>query len=139
MEYQDFKYIMSDMTKIYLGAKQTYEEACGNDYMPFKLSVIINQYFYKDVSPDTTIEEHIRMLTRDSMTYMTLKNLKARVKMSIYVEKTDNKGRTTGKWLTDQAITIDQYVNEETYHLYPEHAIVQELVIPKLQLMAFSV
>ena len=33
MEYQDFKYIMSDMTKIYLGAKQTYAEACENDYM----------------------------------------------------------------------------------------------------------
>ncbi len=139
MEYQDFKYIMSDMTKIYLGAKQTYAEACENDYMPFKLSVIINQYFYRDISPDTTIEDHIRMLERDTMTYMTLKNLKAKVKMNIYVEKTDSKGNTTGKWLTDQTITIDQYVSEETYHLYPEHAIVQELVIPKLQLMAFSV
>lgn len=138
MEYQDFKYVMNDMTKVYLGAKQSYAEACANDYIPFKLTAIFSQYFYKEISPDMTIEEHMLALTKDSLSYMTLKSLRAKVKMSIYTETTDRKGKTTGKWLTDQMLTIDQYVSEETYHLYPEHAIVTELVIPKLQLMAFS-
>lgn len=139
MEYQDFKYIMSDMTKVYFGAKQTYAEVCENDYVPFKMTVIISQYFYKDATPDMTIEEHIRSMTKDSLSYMTLRHLKAKVKMSIYTETTDRKGKTTGKWLTDQMLTIEQYMEEESYHLYPEHAIVNELVISKLQLMAFSV
>ncbi len=139
MEYQDFKYIMNDMTKVYFGAKQTYAEVCANDYVPFKMTVIISQYFYKDATPDMTIEEHIRSLTKDSLSFMTLKHLKAKVKMSIYTETTNRKGETTGKWLTDQMIPIEQYVEEESYHLYPEHAIISELVISKLQLMAFSV
>ena len=58
--------------------------------------------------------------------------------MSIYTETTDKKGRTVGKWLTDQILSMDQYVSEESYHLYPEHAIVTEVIISKLQLMAFS-
>ena len=138
MEYQDFKYVMNDMTKVYLGAKQTYAQACENDYIPFKLTAIISQYFYKEISPETTIEEHMLALTADSISFMALKALRARVRMSIYTEQTDRNGKTVGKWLTDQLLTLEQYVSEETYHLYPEHAIVNELVIPKLQLMAFS-
>ena len=137
MEYQDFKYVMVDMSKIYLGTKQTYEEACEHDYMPFKLKAIIAHYF-KEMSPEMTIEEHIRSLTKESLDYMILKTLRTKVKMCIYTESTDKKGRIAGKWMTDQLLTIDQYVAEESYHLYPEHAMVTELMISKLQLMAFS-
>ncbi len=137
MEYRDFNYVMSDMSKVYLGAKQTYEEACNHDYMPFKLRAVIEHYF-KNASSDMTIEEHMRSLSEDSLDYMTLKALHAKIKISIYTQITDKKGNTAGKWLVDQILTVDQYVSEESYHLYPEHALVTELIISKLHLMAFS-
>lgn len=136
MEYRDFQYIMSDISKIYIGAKMTYAQACAHDFMPFKLSAIINQYIYKEAAPEQTIEEHLRSLTTDSFAYMTYRTLKVRVKMNILTEEKDRFGKE--KWLIDRVLTLEQYVNEESYHQYPEHALVTELIVPKLQLMAFS-
>lgn len=138
MEYRDFQYIMSDISKIYIGAKMTYAQACEHDFMPFKLSAIINQYIYRDAVPEQTIEEHLRSLTPESFAFMTYRTLKVKVKMNILTLANDRSGTEKEKWLIDQVLPLEQYVNEESYHQYPEHALVTELIVPKLQLMAFS-
>lgn len=139
MEYQDFKYVMADISKVYIGTRLSYKEFCEHDFTPVKLSMIAQQYFYKDVTEDTTIEEHLFHMDKKSLSYMTMKALKVKLKMSIYVEETDKKGKTKGKWLVDQLLTLDQYLDEESYRLYPEHAIVNEIIINKLQIMMFSI
>lgn len=139
MEYQDFKYIMSDVSKIYIGAEMTYAEICAHDFAPFKFIAVIEQYLYKEAAPDMTLKEHLLAMTKDSFSFQTLHHLKVLLKMNIYTQKTDKRGRMTEKWLIDEVVGIDQYVEEETYHTYPEHAIVTELVIKKLPLMMFSV
>lgn len=138
MEYQDYKYIMNDMTKVYFGAELTYSEASAHDYMPFKMNAIIHSYF-KKAYENMTIKEHLLSLNKDDLDYLALKNLKASVKINVYSVVTDKKGRTEEKWLTEQIVPIDEYISEESYHLYPEHAIVTELIISKLKLMSFSV
>lgn len=138
MEYQDFKYIMSDVSKIYIGAEMSYAEICAHDFAPFKLIAIIEQYLYKEASPDMTLKEHLLMMTKDSFSYQTLRHLKVSLKMNIYSQSTDKRGRMREKWLIDEIIDIDTYVGEESYHQYPEHAIVTELIVKKLPLMMFS-
>lgn len=139
MEYQDFKYIMSDVSKIYIGAEMSYAEICAHDFAPFKLIAIIEQYLYKEASPDMTLKEHLLAMTKDSLSYQTLYHLKVSLKMNIYSQTVDRRGRPSEKWLIDQIVDVDTYVGEESYHQYPEHAIVTELVIKKLPLMMFSV
>lgn len=139
MEYQDFKYIMSDVSKIYIGAEMSYAEICAHDFAPFKLIAIIEQYLYKEASPDMTLKEHLLAMAKDSFSYQTLHHLKVSLKMNIYSQTTDRHGRTAQKWLIDQIVDVDSYVGEESYHQYPEHAIVTELIIKKLPLMMFSI
>lgn len=138
MEYQDFKYIMSDVSKIYIGAEMSYAEICAHDFVPFKFAAVIGQYFYKEVSPDMTLKEHLLAMTKDSLSYQTYHHLKILLKMNIYSQTTGKRGEPAEKWLIDEIVSVDQYVDEKTYHQYPEHAIVTELIIKKLPLMMFS-
>lgn len=138
MEYQDFKYIMSDVSKIYVGAEMSYAEICAHDFAPFKFIAVIEQYFYKEASPDMTLREHLLAMTKASLSYQTMRHLKVSLKMNIYSRVTDRRGRTKEKWLIDEVVGVEEYVGEESYHQYPEHAIVTELIVKKLPLMMFS-
>lgn len=138
MEYQDFKYIMNDMTRIFLGTKLTYGEALEHDYMPFKLKAVYHSYF-KMASNDMTIADHLLAITPESLDYMALQNMGAKVKINIWSSVTKKNGEVIEKWLPEQIISIDQYVKEETYHDYPESAVVTELILSKMKVMTFSV
>lgn len=138
MEYQDFKYIMNDISKCYIGTKLTYGEAMQHDYMPFKLKAIYKSYF-KLASDEDTIAEHLLRVTDDSLDYLALQNIGAKVKINVWSSVTDKHGNVTEKWLPEQILPIDQYVKEESYHLYPDSAIVTELILNKIKLMTFSV
>ena len=43
----DFKYVMHDMTNVYIGAKYTYDEIMDSDEVPFKFKVILSHYMLK--------------------------------------------------------------------------------------------
>lgn len=129
---------MSDVSKIYIGAKMSYAEICAHDFAPFKFIAVIEQYLYKEASPDMTLGEHLITMTKDSLSYQTLHHLKVSLKMNIYSRTTDKHGREEEKWLIDEVVGVDEYVGEESYHQYPEHAIVTEVIIKKLPLMMFS-
>ena len=42
----DFRYVMQDMTNVYIGAKYTYDEIMNVDEVPFKLKVILSHYMF---------------------------------------------------------------------------------------------
>ena len=56
MADQDFKYIIQDLTNIYLGARSTYEELMEDENVPHKLKEIIVRVMLTEVAPDTTPE-----------------------------------------------------------------------------------
>lgn len=58
-ENQDFKYVMQDVSRVYIGAKFTYQEMMDTDEIPFKLKAIFSHYILKEVAGDTTPENHI--------------------------------------------------------------------------------
>mgnify|MGYP001056343612 FL=1 len=43
-QYADYKYIMQDVSNIYLGAKYTYEELTEDEEIPFKIKSLVNRY-----------------------------------------------------------------------------------------------
>ena len=55
MENRDFKYVMHDLTNIYIGAKHTYNELLVLEEVPFKLKTLISRFFVREVSGDTKI------------------------------------------------------------------------------------
>ena len=59
MENRDFKYVLQDVSKVYIGAKFTYQEMMEEEAVPFKLKAILSHYILKEVAGDTTPENHI--------------------------------------------------------------------------------
>lgn len=51
MADQDFKYIIQDLTNIYLGARSTYEELMEDENVPHKLKEIIVRVMLTEVAP----------------------------------------------------------------------------------------
>ena len=45
----DFRYVMHDMTNLYIGAKHTYDELMDIDEVPFKLKTILSHYMLKEI------------------------------------------------------------------------------------------
>lgn len=67
MADQDFKYIIQDLTNIYLGARSTYEELMEDENVPHKLKEIIVRVILTEVAPDTTPENHVFIWRRTAL------------------------------------------------------------------------
>ena len=65
----DFRYVMHDMTNIYIGAKHTYDELMNIDEVPFKLKTILSHYMLKEIAGNTTLENHLFFMKKTDESY----------------------------------------------------------------------
>ncbi len=140
MEYQDndFKYYMQDIGSLYLGARYSYEELMAHEMIPFKFKSIIEHYITKDTQLDTTLESQFYYMTDDLFSYRTYLQLKAKVKISLLVEKKPFFGDKKAVYRT-QVLSLDEFVRMNLAQKKKCGVIIQEITISKLALMSFSV
>ncbi|MBQ7918335.1 MAG: hypothetical protein IJ324_00115 [Lachnospiraceae bacterium] len=134
-KYEDYKYVMSDTSFVYLGAKYTYEELIENEDVPFKLRTILERYIMPEISGDTTLEEHFNKMSQD-LAFKTYRQLKVKLKINRPDEKKNLFGKVTRRYITE-TIPVADYVK-----LSPERKVgivIQEVVFGKLTLMTFAV
>lgn len=139
-EYQDndFKYIMQDFGSLYIGARYSYSELLGHEMAPFKLKSIIEHYIMKDTQAETTLESQFYYMTEDEFSYKTYTQLKAKVKVCLYVEE---KSLFRGKKMVyrNKNIPLDKFVQMNLAQKKKYGVKIQEIAISKLAMMAFSV
>ena len=140
MEYQnrDFKYFMQDTGSLYLGAKYTYQEILEDEMVTFKFKSIVEHYIMKDTDPETTLESQAYYMTPEQFSYKTYTQLKARVKVSLLVEKRGLLGRGGVKY-ENKVMKLDEFTGMNLAQKKKSGVVVQELILSKLSLMAFSV
>ncbi len=140
MEYQnrDFKYFMQDTGSLYLGAKYTYQEILEDEMVTFKFKSIVEHYIMKDTDPETTLESQLYYMTPEQFSYKTYIQLKARVKVSLLVEKRGLLGRGGVKY-ENKVMKLDEFAGMNLAQKKKSGVVVQELILSKLSLMAFSV
>ena len=140
MEYQnkDFKYFMQDTGSLYLGAKYTYQEILEDEMVTFKFKSIVEHYIMKDTDPETTLESQLYYMTPEQFSYKTYIQLKARVKVSLLVEKRGLLGRGGVKY-ENKVMKLDEFAGMNLAQKKKIGVVVQELILSKLSLMAFSV
>ena len=140
MEYQnrDFKYFMQDTGSLYLGAKYTYQEILEDETVTFKFKSIVEHYIMKDTDPETTLESQLYYMTPEQFSYKTYTQLKARVKVSLLVEKRGLLGRGGVKY-ENKVMKLDEFAGMNLAQKKKSGVVVQELILSKLSLMAFSV
>lgn len=135
MADNDFKYIVQSFSDYYIGARWTYAEMMENEDMPFKWKAVIRHYLLKEVAADTTLENHIFFMTEEDFAYQTLKELKAKFKMSIWVE--GKRGR--GGHYESKEYKIEEIVKSRQLHEQMDTIVVEELHLSKLALTMFAV
>ena len=140
MEYQDndYKYYMQDIGSLYFGARYSYEELMEHEMVSFKFKSIIEHYIAKDTQLDTTLESQFYYMTDDLFSYRTYTQLKAKVKISLLVEKKPLLGTKKTVYQT-QVLSLDEFVRMNLAQKKKYGVIIQEIIISKLALMAFNV
>jgi len=137
--YEEFRYVMQDNGNYYFGAKYSYAECLENEDVPFKFRAIIEHYISKDTDVENTLESHLYYLTEDQFSYKTLKQLKARVKVSVLTEKKRLFKKDKKYVYQEQIMGIDDLTDMNLAVKKGRGMIIRELVISKLALMSFSV
>lgn len=139
MECQDndFKYFMQDIGNLYMGARYSYAEILGNEMVPFKLKSIIEHYIMKDTQSETTLESQFYYMTEEEFSYKTYMQLKAKVKVCLYVEE-KSLFRRKKMVYRNKNIPLDKFVNMNLAQKKKYGVKIQEIAISKLAMMSFS-
>ncbi len=135
--YDDYKYVMHDTGTISFGAKYSYAELIHDEDVNFKFKVIIERYLSRDLDMDTTLESHLYYLTNEGFTYECFCQLKAKVKINVMREKKSLFGKVKKVYVT-QIMSIKEFVDKGVDWKRDNSVFIQELIISKLALMAFS-
>lgn len=130
----DFKYYMQDIERYYFGARYNYNELISNEIVPFKFKTVITKYFKDDIDFSTTLESHIYHLSKDTYDYKVYKQLRTRIRTSVYKDP-DRK---------EKGFKEKVYKIEEIVKISPEEKerlgmLVREIIISKLGLWGFQV
>lgn len=130
----DFKYYMQDIERYYFGARYNYNELISNEIVPFKFKTVITKYFKDNIDFSTTLESHIYHLSKDTYDYKVYKQLRTRIRTSVYKDP-DRK---------EKGFKEKVYKIEEIVKISPEEKerlgmLVREIIISKLGLWGFQV
>lgn len=132
-ENRDFKYVMQDVSRVYIGAKYTYREMMDSDEIPFKLKAILSHYILKEVAEDTTPENHIFYIRDTDLSYMVYRQLRARFQMDFPVLS------RKGTWQYRREYhTIDEIIRHTEWKAKQDEIVVGEMVLTKLHIMMMS-
>lgn len=140
MDYQDndFKYFMQDTSYAYLGARFSYAEIMEEEMVSFKYKCIVEHYILKDTDPETTLESQLYYMTPDQFSYRAYMKLKAKVKVSMLVQKKSLFGKEKMVY-ENKVMKLDELVQMNLAKKKQCGMIIQELILSKLAIMAFSV
>ena len=122
--YENFKYSMQDVSRVYVGSKYTFEELLDDEDLLFKFRMIVERYILPEADLQDTLESFAVKLYR---------RLKARIKVSVIEEKKSLFGKPKHQY-TDRQLTIDELVGMTPQEKESCGMIIQELSVSKLAL-----
>ena len=133
VENRDFKYVMHDLTNLYIGARYSYEELLILDEVPFKLKTLISRFIIREVADTTKIEDHIFYMKETDMSYQIYKQIKAKFRLNVWKDERDGVKTPGYKSMTYR---ITEILGNEELMRKKDTIIVEEVHITKLGLMS---
>lgn len=130
--YEDGKYSMQDVGTLYLGTKYTFDELLECEDVPFKFRLLAQKYLLPEADGEDTLETHLYYLDKKSFLVKIYKQLKAKVKVNVLVEKKGGKRVYVTKSLSVEELAAIPTEEKERIGM-----VVQELAVSKFALMAF--
>ena len=138
--YEDYKYVMQDTAFLYLGTKYSYQEIVENEEIPFKLRTIVERYIIPEIGGETTLESDLYYMQEKDFTFRTYMQLKAKVKVSRLVTKKGFLGIGKPQRVYETVmIPLVEFARMTKEQKEKDGIFIQELVINKLAMMAFTI
>ena len=134
----DFKYVMQETGNINIGARLTYSELIEQEKLPIKNKTIIQHYFLKEISLETTLESEFYYLEKGSFLYETFAQLRIKVKVNVLTEKKSLFGKKKMVY-TEKILTLKELAEMNLARKKASVMIIREIIVSKLGLMTFIV
>ena len=131
--YEDFKYSMQDVGRVYVGSKYTFEELLDDEDLLFKFRMIVERYILPEADPQDTLESHLYYLGPEGFTVKLYRRLKVRIKVSVIEEKKSLFGKTQKEY-RDKLLTVDELTAIPPVEKERMGMVIQELSVSKLAL-----
>lgn len=129
---RDYKYIMQELSTLYIGAKYTYEELVAEEEVPFKIKNLINTYIKPELEgEDLSIESHFYYMDGSGFAYQTYLQLKTRVRFSILQKK----GKKEDASYVTKVLKLQDFVKIPPQEKEEKGVLIQEIGMSKLALM----
>lgn len=135
-QYADYKYIMQDVSNIYLGAKYTYEELTEDEEIPFKIKSLVNRYIKPELEDwAVSLESHFYYMEEKGFAYQTFLQLKTKVKISVLEQKKrfGSKGEPV---YASRTLKLQDFVKIPPKEKEEKGILIQEISFSKLVLAA---
>ncbi len=133
--YEDYKYSMQDVGRVYVGCKYTFEELLDDEDLLFKFRLIMERYIMPQSDPKDTLETHLYYLAPDSFAVKIYSRIKARVRVSVIEEKKNIFGKIRKQYASKQ-FTVEELVRIPPDRKEKQGMVIHELSVSKLALSA---
>lgn len=134
--YEDYKYSMQDVGRLYVGSKYTMGELLDEDDLNFKFRMIVQRYILPESDLSDTLETHLYYLEPGSFLVKVYQQMKARVKVNVIEEKKSLFGQTTQNRYVTKTLTLEQLCAMPPSLKEQKGLVIQELSVSKLALAA---
>ena len=134
--YEDGKYVMQDVGTLYVGTKYLFGEILENEEIPFKFRLLCERYLLPEADREDSLETHLYYLDSKCFLVKIFKQLRAKVKINVLVEKKDRQGRVSKEYVTKN-LTVEELTKLSPQEKEAQGVVIQELAVSKFALMAF--
>lgn len=137
-ENSDFKYVMFDLSTIYVGALYTYRDMMDNEMVNFKLKTILERYLLEDISPDTSFESHFYYMQPGDFAYKVYEQLRTKVRVNVPVQSKGLGGKSSVHY-KEKVMKLAELAALTPAEKQAQGILIREIQISKLGLMTFTV
>ncbi len=134
----DFKYVLQDFSRIYIGLRMNYKELAEADDTPQRLKTAVYMYVIPEIGEDMRVCDHVLTMKPDSRAFMIFQQLKGKFKVMKPVEITDRKGNKRTEY-RERICKIEELVNDEELRAQIKPEYILEYRFSKLHLASLAV
>lgn len=132
--YEDYKYSMQDVSRLYVGCKYTFAELLEAEDVLFKFRMLVQKYILPEADGEDTLETHLYYLEPGGFPVKLYGQMKARIKVNVIEEKRGIFVRGKKEYVTKQ-LTIEQLAGMTREEKEACGLVIQELSVSKLALV----
>ena len=135
--YEDYKYSMQDVGRVYVGCKYTLGELLEAEDVSFKFRLVVQRHILPEGDREDTLETHLYYLSRESFLVKIYQQLKARVKVNVIQEKKGILGGRAHKQYVTKQMGVEELAALSPKEKEQVGLVIQEISVSKLALSAF--